>query len=74
MGQALDTTPVTVDFDDSIIEDKQQILNDMRLDVSGGILKPEIYLSKKYNVSEEEARQMMPEPEPEYVYAGGGAE
>lgn len=74
MGQALDTTPVTVDFDDSIIEDKQQMLNDMRLDVSGGILKPEIYLSKKYNVSEEEARQMMPEPEPEYVYAGGGAE
>ena len=65
---------ITVDFDDSIIEDKASVNNDMRLDVSAGVLKPEIYLAKKYNVSIEEAREMIPSAEPEYIYAGGGAE
>ena len=46
-------------------------MNDMRLDVSAGLLKPEVYISKKYNVSVEEAREMMPGVKPEYVFAGG---
>lgn len=74
LKQPLKEGDITVDFDDSIIEDKTAINNDMRLDVSAGILKPEIYLSKKYNVTVDEARQMLPDAEPEYVYAGGGAE
>ena len=50
-----------IDFDDSIIEDTQATLNDMRMDVASGILKPEYYLSKKYGVTEEEAKGMMPD-------------
>ena len=61
---------VTVDFDDSIIEDKQSVYNDMRLDVSAGLLKPELYIMKKYNVSQEEARSMIPNVQPEYTFGG----
>ena len=71
LHQPLQDGEITVDFDDSIIEDKASVNNDMRLDVSAGVLKPEIYLAKKYNVSIEEAREMIPSAEPEYVYAGG---
>ena len=74
LHQPLQDGKITVDFDDSIIEDKASVNNDMRLDVSAGVLKPEIYLAKKYNVSIEEAREMIPNAEPEYIYAGGGAE
>ncbi|MCI9405946.1 MAG: phage portal protein [Oscillospiraceae bacterium] len=52
---------IVIDFDDSIIEDTQATLNDMRMDVASGILKPEYYLSKKYGVTEEEAKGMMPD-------------
>lgn len=68
---SLTDADITVDFDDSIIEDKASVMNDMRLDVSAGLLKPEVYLSKKYNVSVEEAREMMQGVEPEYIFAGG---
>lgn len=68
---SLTDADITVDFDDSIIEDKASTMNDMRLDVSAGLLKPEVYISKKYNVSVEEAREMMPGMEPEYIFAGG---
>lgn len=61
---------VTVDFDDSIIEDKQTVNNDMRMDVSAGLLKPELYIAKKYNVSLEEARSMIPNVQPEYTFGG----
>lgn len=62
LGQSFDVQQeVVIDFDDSIIEDKQSQNNDMRADVAAGILRPEIYLAKKYGVSEEEARGMMPE-------------
>ncbi len=60
-------TEVIIDFDDSIIEDTQSMLNDMRMDVAAGILKPEYYLSKKYGVTEEEATKMMPSFEDEDV-------
>ncbi len=54
---------VTIDFDDSIIEDTRTELQDMRADVSAGLLRGELYIAKKYGVSEEEARKMMPDME-----------
>ena len=51
---------ITIDFDDSIIEDKEAELASMRLDVSSGILNPEVYLAKKYGVTEEQAKALMP--------------
>lgn len=52
---------ITIDFDDSIIEDRETELVNKRLDVSANILKPEIYLAKKYGVTEEQAKTFMPE-------------
>ncbi len=54
---------INVELDDSIFVDRESELNEMRLDVSAGILKPEFYLSKKYGVSLEEAKTMMPDME-----------
>lgn len=69
LGQRLDDSQeVIIDFDDSIIEDRQTQNSEMRADVAAGILRPEIYLARKYGVSEEEARKMMPEVE-EMAYA-----
>lgn len=51
---------ISIDFDDSIIEDTASINQDMRLDVSAGIIKPELYIMRKYKVSEDKAREMMP--------------
>lgn len=52
-----------IDFDDSIIEDRQTKLNDMRLDVSAGLLKPEYYIAQKYNVTLQEAIKLLPDEE-----------
>ncbi len=52
---------VTIDFDDSIIEDRQTELTDMRLDVASQIIKPELYIMKKYKVDEQTAKSMMVE-------------
>ncbi len=52
---------VAIDFDDSIIEDRQTELTDMRLDVSAGLLKPELKKKKKYKVDEQTAKNMMAE-------------
>jgi len=54
---------VTTDFDDSIINDKEAVLKSMAEDVAAGLLKPEIYLAKKYGVDEKKALEMMPESE-----------
>lgn len=51
---------VSYNWDDSIIVDKDKELSDMRNDVISGILKPVIYIMKKYGVTEEEALKMMP--------------
>ena len=51
---------VSFDWDDSIIVDKDADLESMRNDVAAGILRAELYLAKKYGVSEEEALKMMP--------------
>ena len=55
---------VSFEWDDSLVLDKDSELESMRNDVAAGILRPELYLSKKYGVSEEEALKMMPEIEP----------
>lgn len=52
------------DWGDGVVQDteaKQLELADMRNDVSAGIIRPELYIAKKYGVSEEEAVAMMPE-------------
>lgn len=54
---------VTYEWGDSILEDtstKQLALADMRNDVAAGLIRPELYVMKKYNVTEEEALGMMP--------------
>lgn len=54
---------VSYDWGDSVLDDEEtkRIRNaDMRLDVSSGLLKPELYVSKKYNVSIEKAKSMLP--------------
>lgn len=52
---------VSFEWDDSLILDKDSELESMRNDVAAGILKPEIYIAKKYGVSEKEALKMMPD-------------
>lgn len=52
---------INIDFDDSIIEDRQSELTDMRLDVASQIIKPEYYIMKKYKVDEQTAKNMMAE-------------
>lgn len=58
----------TVDFEwgDSILEDtasKQLALADMRNDVAAGLIRGELYVAKKYGITEEEALAMMPSME-----------
>lgn len=52
---------VSYNWDDSIIVDKDKELESMRADVAAGILRPEIYIAKKYGVTEKEALKMMPQ-------------
>lgn len=54
---------ITIDFDDSIIEDTRTDNQDMRADVAAGLIRPELYVAKKYGVTEEEALKMMPQME-----------
>lgn len=53
-------TKISVQFDDSIIEDRQTKLQMMRADVAANLLRPELYVMEAYGVSEEEALKMMP--------------
>lgn len=50
-------------WDDSLVVDRDAELASMLADVSANILRPEIYLAKKYGVTEEEALKMMPQYE-----------
>jgi len=54
---------VTAEFDDSVITDTEAVLKEMREDAASGLIRPEIYIAKKYGVTEEEAKKMMPESE-----------
>lgn len=61
MGKGLnENVNVKVELDDSIFVDREKVLEDMRLDVQAGILKPEIYIAEKYSVSVKKAKEMMP--------------
>lgn len=54
------------EWGDSILEDtttKQLALADMRNDVVAGLVRPELYIMKKYGVTVEEAANMMPKME-----------
>ncbi|URN85158.1 phage portal protein [Acetobacterium wieringae] len=52
---------IVITFDDSFIVDKDSELLSMQQDVASGLIRPEIYLAKKYGVTEEEALKMMPD-------------
>lgn len=54
---------VSFNWDDSIIIDKETELASMRSDVASSLLRPEIYLAKKYGVTEKEALALMPDAE-----------
>ena len=55
-----DKYDMSFNFDDSLVMDKDLELASMQADVAAGILRPEIYLSKKYGITEDEAIKMMP--------------
>lgn len=60
-GIDLDENPeIKVNFDDSYIIDTESELLSMQQDVASGLIRPEIYLAKKYGVTEKEALKMMP--------------
>ena len=52
---------MVIDFDDSIIEDKQAERSTDRTDMSMGILRHEEYRAKWYGETLEEARKNLPE-------------
>lgn len=54
-----EVTPI-FEWGDSIIIDKQTEIQDMRADVAAGLIRPELYIMKKYGVTEEEALEMLP--------------
>lgn len=52
---------MTFNFDDSLVMDKDTELASMLNDVVSGILRPELYIMKKYGVDENTAKEMMPQ-------------
>ena len=54
---------VTIDFDDSIIEDKTTERNNDRQDLAAGIMNPWEYRMKWYNEDEATAKKMLPKME-----------
>lgn len=55
---------ITIDFDDSIIEDKQTERQEDRQDVAMGVMSPEEYRAKWYGESEEVAAAKLPDQSP----------
>lgn len=53
----------TFNWDDSLVVDKDAELLSMQQDVSSGLIRPELYIMKKYGVDEKTALSMMPEAE-----------
>lgn len=51
---------VSFTFDDSIIVDSETEQGIMLQEVAAGLIKPEIYLMKRYGVTEKDARDMLP--------------
>ncbi len=59
-----DEYEISFDWGDGIIKDtqaQQEELEHMRADVAAGLLKPEIYIQRKYKVDEKTAKEMMAE-------------
>lgn len=54
-------TDITIDFDDSIIEDKQSERQEDRQDVAMGVMSPEEYRAKWYGETVEIAAQKLPD-------------
>ena len=54
---------MTFNWDDSLVVDKKEELASMQQDVSGGLIRPELYIMKKYGVDEKTAQEMMPQAE-----------
>ena len=52
---------VVFSFDDSLVVDKESEQKTMLSEVAAGLIRPELYLMKRYGVSEEEAKTMLPE-------------
>lgn len=51
----------TFNWDDSVVIDKDSELLAMQQDVASGLIRPELYIMKKYGVTEDEALKMMPD-------------
>ncbi len=51
---------VSFDFDDSLVVDSLKEQQIMMQEAAAGLIRPEIYLMKRYGVSEQEALEMMP--------------
>jgi A118 family predicted phage portal protein len=47
-------------YDDSLINDPKEALESIFEDVSAGLVRPEVYLARKYGMTEEEALNLMP--------------
>ena len=52
---------ITIDFDDSIIEDKETERKQDMQDVSAGIMRPEEYRAKWYGETIDQAKNNLPE-------------
>lgn len=51
---------ISFEFDDSLVVDAQAEQAILLQEVAAGLIKPEMYLMRRYGVSEEQARNMMP--------------
>jgi len=61
LAEGLNPDPeITISFDDSIIEDKDKEIQRRMAEVSGGLLRSELYLAWRYGVTVKEAQSMMP--------------
>lgn len=54
---------MSFNWDDSLVIDKDTDLLSMQQDVASGLIRPELYIMKKYGVTKEEALKMMPDTE-----------
>lgn len=80
-GWAVDADDIEIEWDDSIIQDEDARLNRLLTEVNSQIRTPVSYLMEAYNMTEEEARAIVPENEiaafnreMELLRNGGGEE
>lgn len=56
---------ISFDFDDSILTDSSEEQRIMIAEVAAGLLRPEEYLMRRYGVTEDQAKEMMPPANPD---------